>query len=335
MSSEVMTLAQLRVATRERADMIGSEFVSESELSDYINQSLFALYDLLVTTYGEDYFVDDVQVTADEKGVTDLPANFYKLRGVDILIDGVRAITLQPFNFAERNRASINLSGPLYTQIRYRLRANKLWLTPPPTTSQALRIWYVPRMKPLLDPVLVTVSALLPGDTVGTSVKKLVADTDFAIGANHAETAANLCAALLADVDFVDFDVSVAGNVLTISVVEAEPVTTEWVTSNNVRLRVSGGLVPTGPTFTGRSAPAKAQVESDGISGWLEFVIIDAAIKCLQKEESDTRVLMAQRAGLVQRINDSASSRDAGAPPTVTDSSRTGSWDDTFRPGNY
>jgi hypothetical protein len=58
---------------------------------------------------------------------------------------------------------------------------------------------------------------------------------------------------------------------------------------------------------------------ADGVSGWLEYVVTDAAIKALQKEESDVSVLMAQKQALAQRIESAAENRDAGAPATVAD----------------
>lgn len=57
----------------------------------------------------------------------------------------------------------------------------------------------------------------------------------------------------------------------------------------------------------------------DGISGWTEYVIVDAAIKCMQKEESDVQVLMAQKAALLVRIQSSVTNRDAANPSQVTD----------------
>lgn len=59
----------------------------------------------------------------------------------------------------------------------------------------------------------------------------------------------------------------------------------------------------------------------DGISGWTEYIIIDAAIKCLQKEESDVSVLAGQKAAMITRINEAATNRDLANPPTVTDTS--------------
>ncbi|MES1988076.1 MAG: hypothetical protein V4440_08615 [Pseudomonadota bacterium] len=74
----------------------------------------------------------------------------------------------------------------------------------------------------------------------------------------------------------------------------------------------------------------------DQISGWAEYIIVDAAIKALRKEESDTQVLMAQKQALIKRINDSAVNRDAGQPDKISDTRRyaSGGWNDTGAGGN-
>jgi len=60
--------------------------------------------------------------------------------------------------------------------------------------------------------------------------------------------------------------------------------------------------------------------------GYEEYVVIDAAIKCLQKEESDVQILLVQKQQIKERIENAASNRDQGEPARITDS-RTG----TFR----
>lgn len=55
-----------------------------------------------------------------------------------------------------------------------------------------------------------------------------------------------------------------------------------------------------------------------GISGWSEYVIVDAAIRALQKEESDVSVFMEQKMMLKARIEESAMNRDAGEPDTIS-----------------
>jgi len=62
----------------------------------------------------------------------------------------------------------------------------------------------------------------------------------------------------------------------------------------------------------------------DGVNGWEEYIIIDAAIKMLQKEESDITVLAAQKGAITARINLMAENRDAGQSFRVTDV--TSSW---------
>lgn len=57
----------------------------------------------------------------------------------------------------------------------------------------------------------------------------------------------------------------------------------------------------------------------DGVSGWTEYIIVDAAIKAMQKEESDCTILMAQKQALLDRIQSTASNRDAGQPDTISD----------------
>lgn len=64
----------------------------------------------------------------------------------------------------------------------------------------------------------------------------------------------------------------------------------------------------------------------DGISGWTEYIICDAAIKCLQKEESDVSVLGLEKSALIKRIEEAATNRDASSPGTVNDVSSHDGW---------
>lgn len=57
----------------------------------------------------------------------------------------------------------------------------------------------------------------------------------------------------------------------------------------------------------------------DGVSGWTEYIIVDAAIKALQKEESDVTALMVQKKALQSRIEAASMNRDAGQPDTISD----------------
>lgn len=57
----------------------------------------------------------------------------------------------------------------------------------------------------------------------------------------------------------------------------------------------------------------------NGVSGWTEYIIVDAVIKAMQKEESDVSVLMAQKQMLIDRIQAAASNRDVSEPDTISD----------------
>lgn len=58
----------------------------------------------------------------------------------------------------------------------------------------------------------------------------------------------------------------------------------------------------------------------DGVNGWEEYIVADAIIKALAKEETDVSVFMAQKQALLERIESEAANRDAGSPATTADS---------------
>jgi fibronectin type 3 domain-containing protein len=106
-------------------------------------------------------------------------------------------------------------------------------------------------------------------------------------------------------------------------------VTTTFMGVFNLRYRLMGSkimLIPTpsaGQVLRVWYIPKLTQLLQDtdiltGVSGWSEYVIVDAAIKAMQKEESDCALLMQQKAMLIKRIEDSAMNRDAGQADTVS-----------------
>lgn len=212
-----LSLAQIRLMSKQRADMVNSQFVTDSEWNLYINQAAFELYDLLVTEY-EDYFMKaPLLLTTDGSEQFTLPTDFYKLLGVDLgLANNTNGwVTLKKFQFIERNRyvyPQINSTFFGVFNLQYRLMGNTLFFIPTPSAGQFLRIWYVPKLTELLQ------------------------DTD----------------------------------ILT------------------------------------------------GISGWGEYVIVDAAIRAKQKQEDDVSVLGAQKMMLIKRIEESAMNRDAGQPDCIS-----------------
>jgi hypothetical protein len=217
------TLAEIRLQARQRADMVQSEFVEDSELTNYVNASLAELHDLLISAYNEDYYMESVSFDSDGTLSYDLPdganysgaGKFYKLRGVDASADGATWSNVRRFNFNKRNADSNSflhdLSGN--PSLEYRLVGSQLRLNRIPDTGTQLRVWYHPALEPLVD------------------------DTD----------------------------------------------------------------------------------EFDDVNGFIDYVVVDCAIKMLQKQEDDVSVLLAQKQALAARIAAMAANRDANEPESISD----------------
>lgn len=99
----------------------------------------------------------------------------------------------------------------------------------------------------------------------------------------------------------------------------------------NLRYRLTGSniyLIPTpqaGTTFRIWYVPRPKILMADtdiidGISGYEEFVIIDAARKARQKQESDTTELTNECLFYKQRIAEAAANRNVSEPQTISDS---------------
>lgn len=218
------TLAQIRTQCRERADMTDSTFITDTELDSYINASIAELHDLLIAAYNEDYFMEEVQISATTSLTYDLPngtnysaaPKFYKLRGFDVKRGaGGDWATVKRFNFNRRNEQSVGttLSVLGLPYLEYRLTGSKIRLNRTPDSGLIFRLFYYPAATVLVD------------------------DAD----------------------------------------------------------------------------------EYDDINGFAEYVVVDCAIKMLNKEESDTQVLMVQKDSLRKRIEGMAKDRDVNEPESVTD----------------
>jgi len=75
----------------------------------------------------------------------------------------------------------------------------------------------------------------------------------------------------------------------------------------------------------------------DCVSGWEEYVVVDACIKFLGKEESETQLFVTQKAALLKRIEEAAENRNLAEPETVSDSKmRNLAWTDDsgYGPGS-
>lgn len=179
-----MCLSQIRLASQQKADRVNSNFVGLPEINQYINRSMYELYDLLVTVYEDYYMSQPIQFVSD--GVTFMyplpngtntflnglnpaqtitPRPYYKLLGVDLALNNaVNAfVTVNKFNFIDRNRFVYpNTASTIYGvfNLQYRVMDDNIMFIPTPTAGQALRLWYIPRLELLLQDTDVTVAGI-------------------------------------------------------------------------------------------------------------------------------------------------------------------------------
>lgn len=115
---------------------------TDAEWLTLLNAAYLELWDLVATTYGDHFVAGPTEFTL--AGATDagasytLPADFYRLRGLDYLRgsrpDGWEEVT--PFAFAERNHPQ--------DRRNYALQGAALIIRPVDWAQGTYRIWYTP-----------------------------------------------------------------------------------------------------------------------------------------------------------------------------------------------
>ena len=131
-----VTLLQLRDRCKQESDNVGSSFLTDPEWNSLINSSYQELYGLLIQVYGNDYYVQSTPFTITTDGINTLfalPPDFFKLLGVDLLINaGISSyVSLKPFSFADRNQGWVG-------------RGNI------PAAGQTVRLLYIPWLTALV-----------------------------------------------------------------------------------------------------------------------------------------------------------------------------------------
>lgn len=140
-----ITLANLRTRARDRANMENSLFVTDSIFNSYINYAVSDLREKITSKVGEDYFASSSSSALTPGQETlNLPSDFFKLLWVEVLGEDGNYYPLRRFEIAEKPVLSYGISHP-GTEIKYRLRADTLWLQPANATGgRTVRLWYVP-----------------------------------------------------------------------------------------------------------------------------------------------------------------------------------------------
>jgi len=156
----VTQLSDIITLIRQRSNMENNNFITDAELTTYINNSLAELDDILVTDY-EDYRLLTFQAILPADGVSNIisiPSNLYKLRGVDYQVNqnanGTYWLTLFPFQLTERNRQRSGLTNiliPYRTGLSYRVADAGIIIMPQVEAGGTYQIWYTPKFVPLTE----------------------------------------------------------------------------------------------------------------------------------------------------------------------------------------
>lgn len=146
------TLAELKLASRQKANQEYSTFVSDTELKDYINQSFAELYDILVSRF-EDYFSKVLEFTITSGNSYSLPSDLYKIRGLDFKLNTDDFVTVRKFNFEDRNKISRNTTRSIrgYSDRIYRVMGENINILPTDAAPGTYKLWYIPRYTPLVN----------------------------------------------------------------------------------------------------------------------------------------------------------------------------------------
>lgn len=136
-----VTLSTLRTRVRQQADQENSTFISDSELTVYVNQSAAELHGMLTTLY-EDYYLTTVDFSLSTVNTYTLPTDFYKLRGLDYSLGG-DWVTVPRFAFEDRNRFQTRYQrGDLESWRMFRLMQGALYVIPEDDFAGDYRLWY-------------------------------------------------------------------------------------------------------------------------------------------------------------------------------------------------
>jgi hypothetical protein len=148
------TLADLVTKARFQSNMEANDFVTDLELTGYLNDNLGHLDDVLIGTY-EDYKVTPVDVTisssTDGTNYFSVPSDFLKLRAVWYSYAG-GWVPLREFGLQD---ADVLASGtvvlpPIVRDLRFRLEDQKVWIEPYAAAPGTYRLRYVPKFTPLV-----------------------------------------------------------------------------------------------------------------------------------------------------------------------------------------
>lgn len=310
--SDYATLGAMRWQAQQQGDLENNNAITTPEWNSYLTSSYKRLYNMLVGAYDNNYNVAPLfqfNLTNSQYyplpngqiasvGTTSFAPALFKLLRVDLQYSASPTgfVTLRRYNEIETNKyaypnTTVNLLG--YTNLKYKIQGANIKFIPVPMTGQLIQLEYIPKPTQL--------QFIASCATVGSMSLSLGDVTDMAVGMNVQGPVGN----------------TVIQQGSTISSIQASP-------TNQVTLSL--------PTLSQSSTQTVAFWQDstiiDGISGWEEFVILDAAIKAQIKQEGPSAELVQERQLLINEIEALAEGRDQGQAFHTSDALGINGYDD-------
>lgn len=354
-------------------DPFRDSYITTPELNLMIRASAGELYELLVTQYANYWRTEAYLLTTDGTNEQfDLPQNQLKLLSAEwvqspaltsgpygpntVNTNNMNNVTLRRFQMGERNAFSYSaFLPPAYGMgaCAYQLFGSKIWFKPRPPSGQVMQLWFVPIPYPFADSGSITCNGVVAGNTVtieanGTEYTFTAiahggtpTSAQFVVGGEETDdtgdvgTAESLKDALNASALGGLAGVLVAYNSATVlggtqvQLTFPNPVVVQWETSGSTLVLSPNETVDPAGEVIGFSNTMT------GYAGLEEYLVVDAAIKIMQKDESDVSVLMAQKQALIKRYEGNYANRDAGSPKQATNVRRGLGYGGPYGRGGY
>lgn len=289
----------LALAVRQRADLGGQQqaygsnstnYITDQELGVMINGSVGKLWDILIGKHGDNYAWGTYYIPVTQ-GVYSypLPTDFYKEAGVDLALDTTMQnwASIRPFTLRDRNLFSFPLQTALayagWQNVRFQIQGQQLYFLPQigPLPGQ-VRVLYFQQAPTLVE--------TLPSAYAASTSVSQYSLTYSSVTLTNGVATNQVFQALTSG--------TTGGSAPTWNV----PGTTA---DNTVTWAYMAPLSTYGTTF-------------DGISGYEEIIVLDAAMKAMVKQEEDISAIAQQLATEMQRIDLAAANRQAGDPMVIS-----------------
>lgn len=129
--SRYRSLTNMLLDVRQRTNQENSEFVTDSELTEYLNQSIAELQVRLAINEGQPHFRSSQTITVTPPtALYALPATFWALQEVTASANGV-TMSMRPFMPEERGMlVTQSPAWPVYEGVKYRIQAGNIEFRP-------------------------------------------------------------------------------------------------------------------------------------------------------------------------------------------------------------